>query len=107
MTKFPSQEPYHWPNCRKPCPLALPAPDAVSAMRAVDPKTRVPEGKFGQYVCNDTSLGVDKGPSEFLNVLCQCDEATGACSYDVPPDGEWPRCKSRTTTVSPGKHNKG
>lgn len=95
LTRY--DEPVTWPRCVPRCGHTI-EPPASSLMNKVPLKTYVPAGQFAQYVCNDTSLGVERGGSEFLNVLCMNDT-----TYDYPPNGTWPVCAKRTTTMSPGE----
>ncbi|XP_059082838.1 uncharacterized protein LOC131880270 [Tigriopus californicus] len=93
LTRY--DEPEAWPQCVPRCGDTI-EPPASSLMNKVPLNTYVPAGKFAHYVCNDTSLGVERGGSEFLKVLCMND-----ATYDYPPNGTWPVCAKRTTTMSP------
>jgi hypothetical protein len=71
---------------------------AGTGLTPVLSKINVPAGKFGRYVCTNPEYGIDKGPSEYLNVLCRNDS-----TYDTAPNTEWPTCRERTTTIRPGQ----
>ena len=90
--------PRNWPTCVRFCPIRIPyKPLNKTGLVGVEGWNTVPSGKYGQYICQDTSLGVDRGPSEFFKVTCNADGY-----YDVPQKlRDWPICMARTTTMSP------
>ena len=75
----------------------MPKPPVKSGMKPVLPTNTIPAGKYGQYVCADSSHGVEKGPHNVFRVLCLSNG-----SYQVPTEKDWPVCYTKTTTVSPG-----
>ena len=90
--------PRNWPTCVRFCPIRMPyKPLSKTGLVGVEGLNTVPSGKYGRYICQDTSLGVDRGPSEFFKVQCNPDGY-----YDVPKNvRDWPICMARTTTMSP------
>eukprot|EP00095_Tigriopus_kingsejongensis_P001421 maker-scaffold2440_size15721-snap-gene-0.4 protein:Tk01421 transcript:maker-scaffold2440_size15721-snap-gene-0.4-mRNA-1 annotation:"hypothetical protein CAPTEDRAFT_227166" len=88
-------EPAEWPKCVPRCG-ELQDPPSHSLMNKVPLITWVPAGQFARFVCNDTTLGVERSSTEFLEVECQENR-----EYNYPPNDTWPVCRTRTTTMSP------
>ena len=90
--------PRHWPQCVESCPIRIPyVPLNKTGLIGVQGMNTVPSGKYGRYICQDTTLGVDRGPSEYFQVACN-EEG----NYEVPKKvRDWPICMIRTTTMSP------
>ena len=50
--------PKYWPKCVKACEECLPDPPLHTKLISVIPPNSIPIGGFGQYKCEDSSLGV-------------------------------------------------
>ena len=50
--------PTHWPECVKSCKNCLPEAPLHTGLLPVKPPNSIPIGSFGEYVCDDRSLGV-------------------------------------------------
>ena len=61
-------------------------------------------GETLTYICFDSTLGVDAGPSNKIEYKCKHETPYILGEYDTPKDdGLWPVCQRKTTTVKPGK----
>lgn len=94
-TRKSLKAPKVWPTCVAPCWRRLPVPPGKTGLSPVVPPNTIPAGQYGKYICNDTTLGVNQGPSEYFPVMCRSDS-----TYAVPIES-WPVCQARTTTISP------
>ena len=53
--------PKTWPKCVNFCPMRIPyVPPSKTGLMGVEPLNTIPSGQFGQYRCQDTTLGVDR-----------------------------------------------
>ena len=53
--------PKNWPKCVNFCPIRIPyVPPSKTGLIGVQAQNNIPKGKFGRYVCQDTTLGVDR-----------------------------------------------
>ena len=50
----------YWPTCVQSCKLCLPNPPERTGLVPVQPKNTIPVGGYGQYICLDTTLGIDE-----------------------------------------------
>ena len=53
--------PKKWPKCVNFCPIRIPyVPQRRTGLIGVEPLNTVPSGKYGKYMCEDSTLGVDR-----------------------------------------------
>ena len=95
-TYFDDSVSEYWPKCVKSCKKCLPDPPELTGLIPVQPDHQIPVGQFANYICKDTTLGTDSGPSEYFKVQCIAEN-----TFDLPTEYGWPICLPRTTTIPP------
>ncbi len=92
-----------FPDCKSWCPASKPVPPSYTGLTihpSYDNDKEYWEGESIKYVCNDTTLGIDRNDTTEKTFQCLIDEPTGR--FAVPKNGsEWPACLKRTTTPHP------